>query len=552
MGRKTTNTAEIRPVAAAFNPAVVVWHLQNDETIDTEATPTYLCSSPLFEESMDDEGNVFSWSCAWPDASLIPLGRGSKGQCTVSLGVGLQLPGMNEIQPLGVATVTIPEEHSESDLLLSVDVSKQKSRKIGNRIGNFKEFEYTISPSTALKIKLITPMDKKSSEAITDPLINETEFSHASTSKKVENNRGLLPAATDAESVVSEKPNTPLALLMWGSQCQDDDECSCTVTERVRLSNMKEDVSASGSTTTAPVTSTSENIRDFVSVAVPTDAASVVSESSATPPLALLMWGSQDEEWDGNTTKRSDGAGVDNPQSTSLLSQPTVSPENICLAYALLEELENLGQETQQPLVRKMAYIDTDENKLDDHSIAPGNEKHEASRDRKGTTQKVLPVALKRSTEPNSQLLPDFLNIIKQKIYFCNNTVEEAIGNVTCGGLFDELIGEDVERNLKKTHDSWNSSLKNYLGQIYDFSKAVSFGSTQYSNDGSDTSFSSESTEAERKTERLIALLRRRSAKRSNDSSRHRVERRFIRLPLANSQIKSSYRFNRSVSVCSV
>ena len=556
----TKADAEIRPVAAALNPAlVVVWHVQNDETIDTEATPTYLRSSPLLEESMDDEGNVFSWSCAWPDASLIPLGRGSKSQCTIPLGVGLQLPGMNEIQPLGVATVTIPEEHSESDILLSVDVSKPKSRRIGKRIGKFKEFEYTVTPSTALKVKWITPVDKKSSKAITDPLINKTEFSNASTPKQAENNRGLLPVATDAKSVVSEKSNTPLAILMWGSQCQDDEEHSFTVSERVRLSKMKQVVSASGSTTTAPVTSTSGNNRDFVSVAVPTDAVSVISESSASPPLALLMWGSQcqDDKCDGNT-KHSDGAGVDNPQPTLRSSLSTVSPENICLAYALMEELEKLGQEKlheQQPLVSKMANIDTNENRSDNDSTAPRYEKHNASRDREGTTLESRPVALKRSTQTNSQLLPDFLNIIKQKINFCNKKVEEAIDNVTCGDLFDELIGEDVERNVKKAHDSWNCSFKsakNYLDQIYEFSKAVSFGSTQCSDDGSDTSFSSESTEAERKTERLIALLRRRSAKRSNDSSRHRVERRFIRLPLANSQIKSAYRFNRNVSVCSV
>ena len=636
MGRKPTRLdVETREHMVASTPqAIVVWLLQNDATIDTEAPPTYLCSSPMTEEAMDDEGNVFSWRCAWPDANMIhshlPLDRGSRTEYIISLGVGLQLPGRNQIQPLGVATVAIPEDRrSESELLMSVNVSKQRTRTFGSRS---KGCEYTISPSTMLKIKVHTPTNKESSERIDDTSIHEIEISNASTPTKTENDREIVPVDPDAQSAVSAEPNSPLALLRWGSHCKDEEKLPCTKTGRMVLTDMTHDVEASGSaevdpsqstkdsdsdaltcdtksvvsessakpaalallmwgsqcegeedlsftnegsmthdnitqdlvasgTETQPSQSTMDNNhnQDLGTVALTSDAKSVVSESSAKPePLALLMWGSQcqDEEDSRKLTK----------QSSDLIAS---RDNNICEAYALMEEIGKMEPENhhaQQPQVSKMAHRDINEVESKDHVINP-RDKHEImSRDSKGVSQK-RPVNLKHSTEHNPQV-PDILKIVKKQMLVCGKKVNEVFDNassflsnsVSCGGVFDGIV-DDVERSVKKTHESWNcscESTKNYVStQLYGLSKAVSFGSTQCSDD-TDASFSSQSTEAARRTDRLMALVHRGSTtKRHIESSRrrvesHQVERRFIRLPLAIQQNKSGYKFKRNVSVCSV
>lgn len=569
VGRKTTNAnGEIKSVVSASttSPAVVaVWRLENETTIDTEATPSYVCSSPMVEEAMDDEGNVFSWRCAWPDASLI---HGSKTECSISLCVGLQLPGINEIQPLGVATVHIHEDtQSQSDRFLSVHVSKQRTR-LGSRIGMSKDREYTISPSTVLKIKL-----------------------HNLT-QQMEHDRELVPAVSDTTSIVSDEQNTSLALLMWGSQCQDKEECTSAETGSVANSNAEKNATASEINTTAECTVLNE--ADRISHPSPSgndqgcgSVSAVAPESSVTPPLALLMWGSkcQDEEATRSITnsnmEKSPNQSIqdystlvavqdndtravhdtttemvksthDHQPSTLTSSEMIVHDEHICDTDAIVEQHgQSQIRDTLYPDPISAYYLKV----LLDESLDPGHEMYEESNDEKEPNQ-PLRGTTKRSTEPNPQP-PDLLSLVKQNLSICRKQLEEAVDNAgtflsngfSCGDLFDE-VSEEVENNLKKTHNSW----KKYLStQMYQLSKAVSFGSTQCSEEDSDASFSSQSTEAERRTERLMALLRRGSAKRrSNESNRIRIERRFIRLPLAKNQIASGYRLNRKASVCSV
>ncbi|KAL3756783.1 hypothetical protein ACHAWU_003533 [Discostella pseudostelligera] len=579
VGKKPTSAdVKTMSVVATSTPTpavVVVWLLQNETTIDTEATPSYICSSPMVEEAMDDEGNVFSWRCAWPDASLI---HGSKTECIISLGVGLQLPGINEIQPLGVATVRIPEDtQSESDRFLSVHVTKQRTRQFGSRIGMSKDCEYTISPSTILKIKLHNP---------TQQMKNDREFD---------------PAESDAKSVASDEQNTPLALLMWGSQSQGKEECTGE-TGSVTHSNAEENVAASDINTTAECTVLNE--ADSISHPSPlgndqecglvsADTMSVVPESSVTPPLALLMWGSkcQDEEEyprtrtgsitnsnmeqspnqsiqdyatlvavQDNDTKAVRDTTTEivkytrDPQPSTLTSSEMIVPhEHICDTDAIVEQ-HGQSQISDIPYPDPISeyYLKV----LLDESLDPGHEMCEESKHVQKEANQQLQATHKRSTEPNPQPA-DLLSLVKQNLSICGKKLEEAVDNAgaflsngfSCGDLFDE-VSEEVESNLKKTHNSW----KKYLStQMYQLSKAVSFGSTQCSEEESDASFSSQSTEAERRTERLMTLLRRGSAKRrSNESNRNRIERRFIRLPLSKNQTASGYRLNRNVSVCSV
>ena len=170
------------PLTASPTPAkVVVWCQQNESKSSSKSMPKYL-SGCMIEESIDDEGNVVSWSCVWPNESSsfnvpLPLTHDTNKKNIISLGLGLQLPGQNEIQPLGVVTVeqsTLEKVHpllEVMDLSIPVAPLKQK-RSLSSKFGitGSKKCKYSISPSTVLKLELQVDSGKTSStKSVMDP-----------------------------------------------------------------------------------------------------------------------------------------------------------------------------------------------------------------------------------------------------------------------------------------------------------------------------------------------------------------------------------------------
>ena len=213
MGRKLTKAAVIHKdqvtsssVASSASPAlatVVVWLQRDSSEGKTMSTPTCLSSYSVTEESFDDEGKAVSWRCMWPhETSMIGFDFSSEKVRTVAIGVGLTIPGVNGIHPLGVASVNIPEnEESEWNRSVSVDPMKQKFR-LFRRFNKPKDCEYTISPSTVINMKL--QVTRKASSLRNDVLV-EKESSERSYD---EDSSHFNCANTDATSALSEE-STP-------------------------------------------------------------------------------------------------------------------------------------------------------------------------------------------------------------------------------------------------------------------------------------------------------------------------------------------------------
>jgi len=213
MGRKLTKAAVIHKdqvtsssVASSPPPpaTVVVWLQRDDSEGRTTSTPTCLSSYPVTEESFEDEGKGVSWRCMWPyETSMIGFDVSSEQERTVAIGVGLTIPGVNGIQPLGVATVNIPKnEESEWNLSVSVDPMKKKFRLFG-LFNKPKDCEHTISPSTVINMKLQVTR-KASSLRIYDVPV-EKESSERSYDDEASH---FISANTDATSALSEE-STP-------------------------------------------------------------------------------------------------------------------------------------------------------------------------------------------------------------------------------------------------------------------------------------------------------------------------------------------------------
>lgn len=138
-------------------PNVVVW-LQRDES-DSNNWQKDLSCSPLTQEFIDDGAEVLEvWSCTWPNDTklMTSIDFSSKQGRTVSIGVGLNIPGEDTIQNLGVATVYIPvsKVFHRWNISTSVVPTKQKYRLLGGKITKSKNCDYTVSPSTVLNMKL--------------------------------------------------------------------------------------------------------------------------------------------------------------------------------------------------------------------------------------------------------------------------------------------------------------------------------------------------------------------------------------------------------------
>ena len=216
MGRKLTKAAVIHKdqvtsssVASSPPPAlatVAVWLQRDSSEGKTTSTPTCLSSYPVTEESFDDEGKAVSWRCMWPnETSMIGFDFSSEQVRTVSIGVGLTIPGVNGIHPLGVATVNIPEnDESEWNRSVSVDPMKQKFRLFGRfRFNKPKDCEYTLSPSTVINMKLQVTR-KASSLRVYDVLVEKESCERSYD----EDSSHFNCANTDATSGLSEE-STP-------------------------------------------------------------------------------------------------------------------------------------------------------------------------------------------------------------------------------------------------------------------------------------------------------------------------------------------------------
>lgn len=216
LGGKRTNAAVNHncEVASSSNassspPApvtVMVWLRRNESDGRSTTTPKFLCSYPVTEESFDDQGNAVSWSCTWPyETSLIGFDFSSKQERTVAIGVGLSIPGMKEIQPLGVATVIIPE-NEKSEWNLSVSVDPMKQNRLFGKFSKPKYCEYTISPSTVFNMKLRVTR-KASALRLYDVLVEKGTTGHSCDDDA---------SKTDATST-SSKESTPELLGMNSS-----------------------------------------------------------------------------------------------------------------------------------------------------------------------------------------------------------------------------------------------------------------------------------------------------------------------------------------------
>lgn len=113
----------------------VIWCHENEPTSSCKSVPRHLPGS-MIEESIDDEGTILSWHCEWPcEANSfnihLPLDHKNKDNRVISLSLGVQLAGKNEIQPLGLATVAVPEPEQSAayegvmDLVIPIDPHKR-------------------------------------------------------------------------------------------------------------------------------------------------------------------------------------------------------------------------------------------------------------------------------------------------------------------------------------------------------------------------------------------------------------------------------------------
>ena len=160
-------------------PATVVVWLQRKESEGRITAPEYLASYPLTEVSVDYERKASFLSCVWPhESSLIGFDFSSGQLRTVTIGVGLKIPGVDRIQPLGVASVYVPvNEESEWNLSVSVDPMKHKF-PFFSKLSNRKDCEYTVLPSTVFHMKLQVTR-KASAPGIYDALVEKKSVEHA-------------------------------------------------------------------------------------------------------------------------------------------------------------------------------------------------------------------------------------------------------------------------------------------------------------------------------------------------------------------------------------
>ena len=175
--------------AESDHPAakIVIWCEEQHEVKGrrkskaSSSTPKYLYSCPIIEETIDDEGNVLTWSCAWTGNTAgrsfyIPLKNEGTSLC---VGIGLQYSHdekTNDIQHIGKTSVNIGED-GEHFLSLPVESFKQKNRMFGklaaaaSSFKSSKDIEYLVSPSTVLNANLRVG---SSSQRIFDTLVNDS------------------------------------------------------------------------------------------------------------------------------------------------------------------------------------------------------------------------------------------------------------------------------------------------------------------------------------------------------------------------------------------
>ena len=156
---KSFTSSSFGPPPRVCPPTVVVWLLRDESDSKRHNTlQKYLSSSPLTQDFIVDGAEVLEvWSCTWPNDTklMTSIDFSSKQGRTVSIGVGLDIPGEDTIQNLGVATVDIPvsKVFHRWNISTSISPSKQKYRLLG-KMTKKKDSDYTVSPSMVLNMKL--------------------------------------------------------------------------------------------------------------------------------------------------------------------------------------------------------------------------------------------------------------------------------------------------------------------------------------------------------------------------------------------------------------
>lgn len=157
------------PLAVLPYAKVVVWFLENKTASRKESMPKYF-SGYMKEESMDEEEKKNSWGCVWPSKTSsfsvpLPMMNENSENSVISLGLGLKLPGQDEIKTLGSVTVSIPgakvgtteaTQPSPQKMVLSIPVKPLKKRTLPSEFVQMgtKKYGCSVTPSTMLKLEL--------------------------------------------------------------------------------------------------------------------------------------------------------------------------------------------------------------------------------------------------------------------------------------------------------------------------------------------------------------------------------------------------------------
>ena len=189
----------VMAVSAPTPGKIVLWCTEGKNRKGNSTSSAPLPSYNMTEESMDDEGNVVTWSCVWPDEASavdVPFSvsyrDGQQSDITVHVGVQ-RIDGRQEIEPLGYAIISLPEPElselneqrpQQSASLQSVPLGPKKLKKrISSRFGsrNRKKKplsnECSVSPSTELKLELKVAWENTPSAATTSSaMFEDTEL----------------------------------------------------------------------------------------------------------------------------------------------------------------------------------------------------------------------------------------------------------------------------------------------------------------------------------------------------------------------------------------
>ena len=221
--------------AASDHPAakIVIWCEEQHDVkscrknkTSSSSTPKYLYSYPIIGETIDDEGNVLTWSCAWTGNTAsrsfyIPLKN--KG-ASLSVVIGIQYSHEEINEPIGMANVDIGED-GEHCLSLPVESFKQKNRIWGkiaaaSPFKSSKDIEYLVSPSTVLNANLRV---SSSSQRIFDTLVNGSTSSceyHSTPLASlhiIKNDHGYADTEITSNAPEEEEPKCNAAVSIGGS-----------------------------------------------------------------------------------------------------------------------------------------------------------------------------------------------------------------------------------------------------------------------------------------------------------------------------------------------